>query len=115
MDRKSLIILLVSFLALLAWYPITNTLFPPKPAPKTNAVTRATNQISPTNRSVPELSAASTNTPAVSSPHTNLPPREERTTTLETPDARYVFSSIGGGLKLIELKRFPAAVDCSAK
>src|SRR5690242_17663527 len=114
MDRKSIIILVVSLLVLIAWYPITNKIFPPKPAPirSTNLVSRTTttNQLSSTNRVEPRL-AALTN----SAPSTNILSREERTVTLENDDARYVFTSIGGGLKIVDLKRFPAAVDCSAK
>jgi YidC/Oxa1 family membrane protein insertase len=114
MDRKSIIILLVSFLVLIAWYPLTNKIFPPRPAP-TNLVQRATNSLAGTNSVQARLSQASTNLPASTAPLTNLPPSEERTLTLENSDARYVFSSIGGGLKLIELKKYPTAVDCLAK
>jgi YidC/Oxa1 family membrane protein insertase len=114
MDRKSLIILLISFAVLLAWYPLSQKIYPPKPAPaRTNSLARATNQSSP-NRGDTQIVNAGTN--LVNGPAlTNLPPREERTLTLESADARYVFTSVGGGIKLIELKHFPAAVDCSAK
>lgn len=113
MDRKSLIILLASLLVLIAWYPITNKIFPPKPAPiRTNTLASATNRVS-TNRTEAPLSSG-TNAVAAA-PSTNLPPREERTVTLESADARYVFTSLGGGLKLIDLKHFPASVDCSAR
>src|SRR5262245_46681494 len=115
MDRKSLIILLVSFLVLVTWIPLTNKIFPPKPAPirPTNIVSNAGKQLG-TNRVESQISAL-TNRLEGAAPSTNLPPREERTATVETDDARYIFSSIGGGLKLIELKHFPAAVDCAAR
>jgi len=113
MDRKSVIILIVSFLLLLAWYPITSKLFPPVPAsPRTNQISRASNQIATPNRPSPILTSAETNSsPAI----TNTPPREERTLSIEGPDARYLFTSIGGGIKQIELNRFPANVGCSDK
>jgi YidC/Oxa1 family membrane protein insertase len=113
MDRKSLIILFVSFVVLLAWFPVTNRIFPPKPAAiRTNMVAHTTNEVGSTNRVEPQFTSASTNLPAAS---TSLPSREEHVLALENPDARYIFTSIGGGIKSIELKHFKAAVDCSAK
>jgi YidC/Oxa1 family membrane protein insertase len=113
MDRKSLIILLVSFLVLMAWYPIANRIFPPKPAPaRTNSVASATNRVS-TNSHRAELSAG-TNV-IMTAANTNRPPAEERTVALEGADASYVFTSMGGGLKYVELKQFKASVDCPAK
>ena len=46
MDRKSLIIMVISLAFLAAWFPITNKIFPPIPAPvkNTNTVVGATNQ-----------------------------------------------------------------------
>ncbi len=114
MDRKSIIILVVSAVLLALWYPITNKIFPPKPAlpPRTNVVSSTTNPAA--NRDA-RLSNPATNASVLPAAVTNLPPREEQTVALENADARYIFSSIGGGFKQIELKRFPAAVDCSAK
>jgi len=113
MDRKSIIILVVSAVLLALWYPITNRIFPPKPAPpaRTNNVVSTTNPAA--NRDA-RLTSPGTSSSALPAPVTQLPPREERTLTLESADARYVFTSIGGGFKQIELKRFLAAVDCSA-
>jgi hypothetical protein len=103
MDRKSIIILLVSAALLALWYPITNKIFPPKPAPppRTNTVSSVTNPAA--NRDARITNPGTTALPAAV---TNLPPREERTLALESVDARYVFTSIGGGFKQIELKRF---------
>lgn len=113
MDRKSIIILLVSLALLIAWFPITNRLYPPKPAP-TNILSVATKQPLSTNAaSLPALTA-STNA-VLGAPVTNTPPREEQTLVLESEDARYIFSSIGGGIKLIELKHFPADVSSRKK
>ena len=36
----------------------------------------------------------------------------EETVTIENQDARYTFSSHGGGLKLVELKDYPATIEC---
>lgn len=117
MDRKSLIILIVSFGLLVAWFPITNKLYPPKPAPvRTNTVAGGSNQMTAgltnTGSNAAFLSPA---TNAFAPALTNAPPREEQTLLLESENARYVFSSIGGGLKLIELKKFPANVSKRGK
>ena len=113
MDRKSLIIMVISLAFLAAWFPITNKIFPPVPAPvKTNTVASATN-----------YTAASTNQASFSAPNTNnfsaapanLPPRTEELVTIENEDARYTFTSLGGGLKRVELKKFPADVGCDDK
>ncbi len=118
MDRKSLIILLASLVVLMAWYPLTNRIFPPKPAPprQTNMVARGTNPASGASRGETKLTNPDANLAnAAASIPANQPAREERTVVLENADARYVFTSIGGGLKSVELKHFAEAVDCSAK
>jgi YidC/Oxa1 family membrane protein insertase len=115
MDRKSIIILLISFVLLIAWFPITNMLYPPKPAPAvTNQVTLESNVVV---RGVydPQGATLSAATNTLSAPVTNQPPREEKTLVLENEDARYIFTSIGGGLKLVELKHFPADVTSRRK
>src|SRR6478736_6208824 len=112
MDRKSLIILVVSFILLMLWYPLTNKLFPPMPAPirahppsNTVDLTRAnqpdTNR--PETPALPEGSAVSRPKPTPGAP--------EQTLTIENTDARYTFTSIGGGIKLVELKDYPATVE----
>ncbi|MGZ8939667.1 MAG: membrane protein insertase YidC [Limisphaerales bacterium] len=114
MDRKSLIIMVVSLAFLAAWFPITNKIFPPIPAPvrSTNTVGAATNVVfSGTNVSA-SLTAATLNTNSAAALVTNLPPREEQLVTVENEDAKYTFSSFGGGLKRVELKKFSADVGC---
>src|SRR5438046_2664580 len=109
MDRKSLIILLVSALLLAAWYPLSQKIFPPIPArPRTNALATPSNSTSPAMRA--EAQALTPETTPLTSPSPNPPPREERTLTLDSQDATYVFTSIGGGFKQIALKHFKAAV-----
>src|SRR5262245_60487249 len=108
MDRKAIIILLVSAALLVSWRFVTKRIYPdiPAPPPKSNVVAKATSAPNAQAQS-PTLSANTNNSP---SPITNLPSREERTLVLESPDARYVFTSHGGALKQIELKHFKAAV-----
>jgi YidC/Oxa1 family membrane protein insertase len=115
MDRKSLLILLVSFVLLTLWYPLVNRFFPPKPAPKT-AFTNGlgTNFLASATNPATKLLKTNDALPAASLSAVNVPPpslREEELT-LENGDVRYIFTSFGGGLKLVELKNYPAAVSC---
>ena len=114
MDRKTVIIMLVSLLFLAVWFPLTNFIFPPIPAPlNTNTVASATNQLPAGSNLAGTLPAAATN--VIDPISANLPPREEQTLTLENDEARYVFTSLGGGLKSIELKEFRAEVGCDSE
>src|SRR6267378_7291835 len=103
MDRKAIIVLVVSVVLLVLWYPLVNRLYPPKPIPRnTNIVAGITNPPgSLTNQ--PSLSA--TTNVAVLAPSTpkpitsNLP---EQTIVVSNSLARYTFTSHGGGIKLVE-------------
>jgi YidC/Oxa1 family membrane protein insertase len=111
MDRKSIIALVVCFLVLMLWYPlVVNKLYPPKPLPPgaTNApaaIRTSTNpgagpQAAPTvaEEAPPGLR------PVVSA---NVP---EELQVVTNSNARYTFTSHGGGLKLVELVRYPETV-----
>ncbi len=112
MDRKSIIILVVSFGLIMAWLPLSNKIWPPKPAPpRTNTVTNVTNQME-----------RGTNPPSMSAA-TNVPPNRASVLTISTnapevllvvtnENARYTFTSHGGGLKQIELFHYPETVNC---
>ena len=103
--------MVISLVFLAAWFPITNKMFPPIPAPvkNTNTVVGATNQAVSTSTNNLALTSH-TNTPAAI--QTNLPSREEKFVTIENENALYTFSSLGGGLKQIELKKYKADVGC---
>ena len=109
MDRKSIIILVISGILLVLWMPLSHKIFPDIPAPKTNTAARANTSSNP--------AAIKSDQPgkALSPAITKAPSREEQTLTFDTPDATYTFTSIGGGFKQIALKHFPAAVDCLAR
>jgi YidC/Oxa1 family membrane protein insertase len=112
MDRKSVIVLLVSFLLIIGWFELVKIMYPPpppKPAVKgTNTVAGATNAAVPatgTNLPAPTLSA-----PAPGATQWTAPSATEELVVFETADVKYTFTSHGGGLKLAELKRFPKIV-----
>src|SRR5688500_8180906 len=111
MDRKSLIIVIISFLLLVLWFPLTNYLWPPQPAPRmTNQVALQTN-VAPATQTV----AVATSAPPTIAPSTPLVTSQtpEELLEIETREARYVFTSHGGGIKHAELKEYPAVVACN--
>jgi YidC/Oxa1 family membrane protein insertase len=114
MDRKSIAILAATVLLFLAWAPLVNRIFPPIPAP-TNSVSRVvgTNTLGGTNLAGTNvLAEISTNSLGML---TNFAATgKEENLALESDLARYHFSSIGGGIKLIELKKYPTFVGCKA-
>jgi YidC/Oxa1 family membrane protein insertase len=112
MDRKSIIVLIACFGLLLLWTTvIVPKLYPPKPLPS-----RATNALpsSPT-ADVTTAPAASTAPSPAAAPaagplwtaNTNSP---EELLVATNRDARYTFTSYGGGLKLIDLVHYPETV-----
>jgi YidC/Oxa1 family membrane protein insertase len=124
MDRKSIIVLLVSFALLAIWMLVVPIMYPPVPRPlATNRLATAevgtTNLAWGTNRSTsmpPSLVEAPKNaTPPVVSGLFARPREPERVETLETPEAVYTFTSHGGGLKGIQLKKYRETVGYGAK
>lgn len=112
MDRKTIIILVICFLLLLLWYPLVNKVYPPKPLPPgaTNApsanLTTTNAPLSATPPSAPpHVEAPATPWAAV---NTNLP---EQLLEVTNAEAHYTFTSRGGGLKLIELLKYPETVS----
>jgi len=116
MDRKSLVILVVSFILLFSWSWLVNRWFGTHPAyPGTNSVALATNSVAPDTNSP-------ASPPALAAPTSALPPgalvksdAPEKLLVVENDDARYTFTSRGGGLKLVELKKYPESVGCRLK
>src|SRR5208283_3988912 len=112
MDRKSIIALVVCFIVLMLWYPlVVNKLYPPKPLPPgaTNtpaAFLAATNQASPASAPTAVMEEpAITPRPVVS---INVP---EELLEVANDNARYTFTTHGGGIKQIELVHYPETVS----
>ncbi len=112
MDRKSIIVIIVCLGLMLLWPTLTNKLYPPKVQPP-----------APTNEIASTQSMALTNVagtaPAGMSNAPSLPSglaqfvteTNEELLVVTNAQARYTFTSRGGGLKLIELLQFPEAVQ----
>jgi YidC/Oxa1 family membrane protein insertase len=120
MDRKSIIILVACFVLLILWVPLLNRVFPPKPAPApTNLVARA-----PSPGATPSNAVAAAPPPSLppaisapSGPPISLvrPEGPEELVVMETADLRLTFTSHGGGLKQVELKKYPESVNARGK
>lgn len=112
MDRKSIIILVLSVVMLASWGKLTEIIWgkPPVVASQTgdtNSLDTATNAAAGTNSASTEVANASTK---ASSSLLVAPNTPEQTATLEADDVIYTFSSHGGGIKLIELTKYPHSV-----
>lgn len=125
MDRKSFIVILISMLFIMSWYRLMENMYPQpeKTAGGTNTVSTnftgtnalGTNAVATvgadlfaTNQPAGTNSVAGAPSPLASSPLAPAPPSaEEELITLETENSRYVFTSLGGGIKNVELKKFP--------
>lgn len=108
MDRKSVVILVISFGLILLWPKLMNRLYPPPPK-STNSVMVATNQLT-TNISASTLSAATNETSTVPKIENDAP---EQLLVITNENAFYTFTSHGGGLKLVELRKYRESIDCS--
>jgi YidC/Oxa1 family membrane protein insertase len=108
MDRKSILVLLIAGGLFASWMLIIQKLFPPQTIPVTNAIAFATNVVlagsNPPPVRAPSLATAELEAGLV------RPTGPEDLVTLENDDARYTFTTHGGGLKLIELKKYPETV-----
>lgn len=115
MDRKSIIIVVACFLLLVLWYPlVVNRLYPPKPLPP--GATNSPAVLAPERTQVPAGAAvpvpeAPAFVPSLSA-NTNEP---ERLEFLTNANARYTFSSYGGGIKLVELLQYPESISTRAE
>jgi YidC/Oxa1 family membrane protein insertase len=115
MDRKSIIILLVSLGLLLLSQRLIHRLFPPEKTEPSIAEILDTNQPPHTATNAPSTPSEPVMRAAPSQPDLVEPREVEELLTLETDQARYIFTSHGGGLKAIELKNYPEVVGHKAR
>lgn len=112
MDRKAIIVLAVSFVLMIAWYPlVVNKLYPPKPlVPGSTNLITATNIVS-TPAEAPQTGSAPL-VPPTQTPSLAATPAPESEQFLEVTNAHghYTFTTHGGGLKHVELPGYPEMV-----
>jgi len=114
MDRKTIIVVVICFGIMFFGSSLINKLYPPKPLPpdQTNVVATAT---APATNRPAQISSSAPPTPAATAVPSPKPvirfAGEEETLLVTNADARYVFTSHGGGLKTIELVQFEEIVS----
>lgn len=109
MDRKSVIVLSICFVLFVLWAQLTPKFYPPQMVSRTNTISSATNVVASPNAAAP-LEAAS-QTPWIA-PKSGAP---EELVVVTNDLARYTFTSHGGGLKLVELLKYPESVSKASK
>src|SRR6185295_12495261 len=101
MDRKSILILVVCVLLFFSWSHLINRLYPPQPVPEgTNTIASPS---SPVGSNAPVASVEATPAAVAALPGSSVP---EKLEVLENEVIRCTFSSHGGGLGLVELKKY---------
>src|SRR5438876_5995869 len=117
MDRKAIIILAVSFALMIGWSLLVNRIYPPQPIPlETNRLASATNQATAnTNGSAAPATSSGVSTSAPTSGTLVESEEPEKLLTIENDILRLTFTSHGGGLKLVELKKYLESVACRSR
>lgn len=116
MDRTSILVIVVCFILFISWYPLMNRLYPPVPAPQTTNSLTSTGALTSASRTAtnpPPPGALPGGAPQLQPappPVVERPTQPEELLVMENENARYVFTSHGGGLKLVELKEYEAEV-----
>jgi YidC/Oxa1 family membrane protein insertase len=112
MDRKGITVVVLCAIGLVAWMYWMPKLYPPAPVTQTSA---ATNTIAAGTKAAPAQSAGTN--PAVTLASSNHAPRfiaetnvPEQLLMLTNDNARYTFTSRGGGLKDVQLLHYPETV-----
>ena len=109
MDRKSIIVIVVCLLLLWGLNGTVDYFFPPAPAPVSPP-----GLTNPPPENVPAPATASTAagpTVAAWSAPLVLPSGPEQTLTLTNEDLIFHFTSHGGGLKTVSLRKYPAIIS----
>lgn len=108
MDRKSLLIVVVSLVLLFGAWSLVDHLYPPVPRPKLPPQVQQTNAISTPAETAATLGNIPTPVSPVSSIISTAGPEQ---TLIVTNDHQLLhFTSRGGGLKWIEMKGYPAII-----
>lgn len=118
MDRKTIIIVIICFGLMFFGSHLINKIFPPTPLPPSATNLMATAASPLTNQPATTATGTASAVPAVSvtapKPILNYAGAEE-TISLGNDQARYTFTSYGGGLKTIQLLKYPETVSNSKK
>ena len=109
MDRKSIIILVLCFIAFFSWHWVVNKIYPPKPIPP-GSTNLSNVEIAETNNNIPPSGVPPQLAPQ-SHAVTPEPTTPEELVEVTNASAHYTFSSHWGGLKQVELLKYPETVS----
>ncbi len=111
MDRRSLPLLILACLLLVMWYPLVNRIYPPKVVPVTNQVAAVAGSNAPPGAAAPGSpappaapAAAAPIRPGFADPGFRAPATGGEELVLESDEARFRITSMGGGIREVELK-----------
>jgi YidC/Oxa1 family membrane protein insertase len=109
MDRKSIALIVLCVAVLIFWEMVVIPKYTPPHPVATNTVSTAMNPgAMQTPGNIPTLTAGSPTTPANLLVRTNGP---EEFLAVSNAEARYIFTTRGGGLKEVQLLKYPATVS----
>lgn len=113
MDRKSILILALSLGLLIGWVPLTHMIWGPPPPPPSTTTPSGTNVTGTASNSVNTNAVFATVTTNITESANLLaaPNVPEQTEMLIGDGVQYTFTSHGGGIKLVELTKYPHSVD----
>ena len=118
MDRKSLLVLVISFVIVMLWFPLFDHFFPPPAHPqttRTNSIpSTASNAVTGNVASLRALGTNEQSQPASTSLE-NAVPETLLVVTNPGSHAIYTFTSRGAGMRLVELDGYAATVSCDNK
>ena len=120
MDRKSIVILSVSFLLLIAWYPMVGKLYPQQNQRLgTNGVAAASQSNAPSATAATPTATDAVKTaaalPAALAPIATPANAKEQIIEIKNDLIRLNLSSFGGGIKTVELLKYPESTDPQKK
>src|SRR5207237_3306608 len=116
MARRAIIVIVVSLLVIFGYYWLVNRWYPPRPpAPPSNPLAGATNFMPGGTNSTLDLLAPGVLESAVPAAAIVGSDAPEELVVAENDNARYTFTSRGGALKLVELKKYPESVSCQLR
>ena len=116
MDKKGLLIFAACFVLLLVWWPFVNTIYPPEKRSLPETSDKSTQPSGTTAESGQGNSPVETLPSLASAPYSEpIPSFVEESAALENEEAKYWFDNVGGGIQLVDLKRYPNETGCGKR
>ena len=116
MDKKSLLIFAACFVLLLVWWPFVNTIYPPEKRRLPETPDKSAQPPGTTAESGQGNSPVETLPSLASAPYSEpIPSFVEESAALENEEAKYWFDNVGGGIQLVDLKRYPNETGCGKR